>query len=156
MKRQHLHLAGQLMAALSDTALQERAKERLGKALLDASKAADRGQFAAIDAIAHLKEESIVDRASGLLCRVRSNAEESLIEFAKNYVAGPLHLEPAMRFIAEHPRFVVRDLPGPLTTTDKIDLVSRLVTEGLLTCSEKLGGSNGQGSEKRERRIFSK
>ena len=64
-----------------------------------------------------------------------------MIEFATNYVSGPAPLEPALRFVAEHERFAVSELPGELTPEDKLDLVNRLVSEGLLICpDESYGG----------------
>jgi bifunctional lysine-specific demethylase and histidyl-hydroxylase NO66 len=133
-------LGDDLALALGDTSLIERAKERLGARLLGSRKAGGRGQFRSIDAIPDLNADSVVVRVPGLLCRVRSTAEEARIEFANNYVSGPSLLDPALKFIAERERFAVRELPGLETTDDKIDLVSRLVSEGLLCCLNGEGG----------------
>jgi bifunctional lysine-specific demethylase and histidyl-hydroxylase NO66 len=134
-------LANDLALAMADASLVDRAKARLGASLLEAGKAAAGGHFRSLDAIAGLTGESIVARAPGVLCRVRSTPGEALIEFATNYVSGPLLLEPTLRFIAEHERFAVFELPGELTTEDKLDLVGRLVSEGLLICpDESYGG----------------
>jgi bifunctional lysine-specific demethylase and histidyl-hydroxylase NO66 len=134
-------LAADLASALVDESLAERAMGRLGARLLGASKAANRGQFRSIDAISSLTGESVARRAPGFLCRVRSTSGRASIEFATNYVSGPLRLEPAMKFIEEHERFAVGDLPGQISNEDKVSLVGRLVSEGLLTCNgEKQGG----------------
>src|SRR5262249_10590719 len=90
------------------------------------------GHFRSIDSIKSLTCNSIVARAPGSLCRVRTTPDEALIEFATNYVAGPVIAEPAFKFIAEHERFAVNDLPGSLSGQDKVDLVGRLISEGLL------------------------
>jgi ribosomal protein L16 Arg81 hydroxylase len=134
-------LAAELAEALTDDSLVERAKTRLGVKVLGDGKAAGRGQFRSIDAISNLSGESVVERAPGLLCRARSTSDGALIEFASNYVSGPAFLEPALTFIAGHQRFAVGELPGELSTGDKVDLVGRLVSEGLLHCTgERRGG----------------
>jgi bifunctional lysine-specific demethylase and histidyl-hydroxylase NO66 len=113
---------------------------RLGTKLLGGGKAAGRGHFRALDAISGLTAESVVARAPGVLCRVRSTSEEVLIEFATNYVSGPLRLEPALKFVADHQQFAICELPGELSTEEKLDLVSRLVSEGLLNCTDESHG----------------
>lgn len=128
-------LTGQLASALMEQSLMERIKECLGSGLLQTAKAPTGAGFRSVDAISNLTPESVAIRAPGLFCRVRSNSTEAIIEFPANFVAGPALIEPALRFIAEHERFVIRELPGKLPTEDKIDLVARLVTEGLLNCS---------------------
>ena len=138
-------LADYLALALADSSLRERAKERLRTKLFEGAKVASRGHFRSIDAISGLTAKSVVVRAPGLLCRVRSTTEESLIEFATNYVAGPLLLEPALEFIAEREQFAIYEVPGPLTTEDKIDLVSRLISEGLLRRHTNQGDSHYVG-----------
>ena len=80
------------------------------------------------------------------MCRVGTTADEATIAFANNYVSGPLRLEPALRFVAEHERFAVRELPGGLSVEDKLDLVSRLVSEGLLTICQGIDGRGSDGS----------
>jgi hypothetical protein len=51
-----------------------------------------------------------------------------------------------MKFIEINERFTVQDLPGQLSTEEKIDLVGRLVSEGLLatTASVMEVASNGR------------
>jgi ribosomal protein L16 Arg81 hydroxylase len=125
-------LAARLAKALADDAFLERAKARLGAGLLAAPKAADRGHFRSLDAIAALTENSLVTRSPGMLCRVRSTPHEATIEFAANYVSGPAFLAPAFTYIAEHERFVIGELPGDLSGDDRLDLAGRLISEGLL------------------------
>ncbi|MEV0596105.1 cupin domain-containing protein [Nonomuraea cavernae] len=129
-------------AAISQPLLMERAKARLGARVRDAGKAAGSGHFRSIDAIAELTLDSVVVRAHGVLCRADSTAEEARVEFAGNYVSGPSFLAPALTFVAGHERFAVGELPGPLSAEDKIDLVGRLVSEGLLHCTDNDGDSS--------------
>jgi lysine-specific demethylase/histidyl-hydroxylase NO66 len=125
-------LAGQLAAALAGSKLAELASSRLGDDLVAAGKAADPGHFRSLDAIADLTDESALVRSPELFCRVRVDGGEARIVFAGNYVSGPAAIAPALRFAAERERFRVGELPGELSVQDRIDLVSRLVSEGLL------------------------
>lgn len=134
MQAQLPELANRLAASLTKGFLVERAKVRLASKLLGNPKAAGSGHFRSLDLISSLTEESVVVRPSDLLCRVRTSSNEALIEFATNFVSGPLFLEPAFKFVAERKRFTVRELAGELSIEDKIDIVSRLVSEGLLQC----------------------
>ncbi|WP_248959143.1 cupin domain-containing protein [Sphaerisporangium perillae] len=125
-------VAEELARALTHTPLAERAKSRLGGQLLRTRKAALRSHFRSIDAIAAITEHSVVSRPRELLCRVHATGEEATIEFPANYVSGPVMIKPALEFVAAHERFVVGDLPGGLSADQKVDLVTRLISEGLL------------------------
>jgi hypothetical protein len=126
-------LANSLAVALTDSTLVERAKGRLGSRLLRAGKTASKGHFRAIDMLGDITDQSILVRAPGVLCRVWSTSHECFIDFGTNYVAAPLFVKPAFRFIAEREQFTVSELPGILSAEDRKDLVIRLVSEGLLT-----------------------
>jgi lysine-specific demethylase/histidyl-hydroxylase NO66 len=128
-------VAGQIQSALADDRITERAKRRLGLRLLGESKAAGIGHFRSIDKIDGLAEDSVVVRAPGVMCRIQPDGEGVQIQFSGNYVSGPAFAESAFRFIAERERFAVSELPGELSIQDKLDLVSRLVSEGLLNIS---------------------
>ena len=121
-----------LARSMSNQDFVERAKLRLGTKLLHASKAASTSQFASIDVLSDLTIDSVVTRSPGLFCRVRRTSNEVFIEFCGNFVSGPVFLEPTLNFIAEHEQFIVGELPGGLSDTDKIDLVVYMVGEGLL------------------------
>jgi hypothetical protein len=133
-------LATRFARALTESSLADRAKVRLGTRLLAASRAAGRGHFRSLDGLADLAPDSVVARVPGLPCRVRTNADEATIEFASNYVSGPPHLEPVLRFVVQQERFAVGELPGAISTQDKLDLVSRLVAEGLLQPPDRTKG----------------
>jgi ribosomal protein L16 Arg81 hydroxylase len=130
----HAHaaeLANRLAEAVSDQAVLERAKASLGLRLMG-SEPVSSGHFRSIGCLSRLNADSTVVITPGTLCRVRTTTNEATIDFANNYVTGPLLLESALRFIAETQRFVVGELPGDLSMDDKMDLVRRLVSEGLL------------------------
>ena len=63
---------------------------------------------------------------------MRVQGDEAIIEFAGNFVAGPLWLKPVFDFIAQHDRFVVSELPGDFSAADKVDVTKRLISEGLI------------------------
>jgi bifunctional lysine-specific demethylase and histidyl-hydroxylase NO66 len=134
-----------LVRRMQDRALIELAKERVGTRLFAATKAAIAGQFAALDAAADLTINCTVVRTRGLLCRVRCTADAAAIEFTGNYVSGPAFLEPALTFVAEHERFAVRDLPGDLSQADKVDLVGRMINEGLLQVVSAVHSTDVEG-----------
>jgi lysine-specific demethylase/histidyl-hydroxylase NO66 len=125
-------LARRVTAALTDPVLIEKAKEGIASRLLAADVATGLSRFGSLDALAGLTDESVVTRPPELFCLVRLTSEHATIEFAGNYVTGPRAIGAALQFVAQHDRFAVGDLPGGLSTEDRIDLVKRLVTEGLL------------------------
>ena len=89
-------------------------------------------RFTSLDAVGALEAGSVVLRDPSVACIVRLSDGEATIEFLGNYVAGPRFLEAAFRFIATKDRFTVAELPGDLSMPDRLDLVRRLVSEGLL------------------------
>jgi bifunctional lysine-specific demethylase and histidyl-hydroxylase NO66 len=104
---------------IHDPNLLGEAKTRLERKLLAAGKAATAAQFASIDGISSLTESSMVGRVPGILCQVGSDLREARIEFATNFVAGPLRLESAFGFITQHERFALCELPQELSTREK-------------------------------------
>jgi len=130
---EHLaELGRRVTAALTDGALIEKAKEGIASQLVAADVAAGLSRFGSLDALAGLTDESVVARPPELLCLVRLTSEQATIEFAGNFVTGPRLVGTALQFVAQHDRFAVGELPGNLSTEDRIDLVKRLVSEGLL------------------------
>ncbi|MFF2012365.1 cupin domain-containing protein [Streptomyces sp. NPDC058195] len=120
------------VAAIQNGPLAERAKARLGDKLFRDVKAVGSRHFRSLDSIGGLNLDSLVFRTPSFFCKVRSNSSEARIDFSTNFVSGPPHLESALNFIAEYHQFTVRDIPEVLSAQEKIDLVSRLVSEGLL------------------------
>jgi len=129
-------LARRLAAALGDGALAERAKQRIGSRLVAGDAAAPRGGFRALDALAGLTDDSVVARPPELLCRTQTTPDRAAIEFAGNFVTGPPRLAPTLEHVARNHRFAVGELPGELSPADRVDLVRRLVSEGLLEVVE--------------------
>jgi bifunctional lysine-specific demethylase and histidyl-hydroxylase NO66 len=129
-------LASRLAAALGDESVLERVRERIRSRLVAMSAPVGFSRFPSLDALAALHAGSVVCRDPSVVCVVRAADGEATIEFLGNYVAGPRSLEPALRFIAANDRFTVADVPGDLSLPDRLDLVGRLVSEGLLEVDE--------------------
>jgi lysine-specific demethylase/histidyl-hydroxylase NO66 len=127
-----VELGRRVTAALEDRALIERARVDITSRLVTADVAAGLSRFGSLDALAGLTDESVVGRPPELLCLVRFTSEQATIEFAGNFVTGPRLVGPALQFVARHDQFAVGELPGELSPEDRIDLVKRLVSEGLL------------------------
>ncbi len=123
---------GDIVAVLRNEDVLETAKSRIEKRLLKYRKVVQRGHLRSLDAIPRLTGDSPVVRAPGRTCRVRVHRDEAFIEFAGNFVAGPLWLKPTFDFVAQHERFVVSELPGDFSAADKLDVVKRLIREGLI------------------------
>ncbi len=125
-------LGRRVTVALTDGALIEKAREGIASKLVAADVGMGLSRFESLDALAGLTDESIVARPLELLCLVRVTSEQATIEFAGNFVTGPRVIGTALQFVAQHDRFAVGELPGNLSAEDRIDLVKRLVSEGLM------------------------
>lgn len=126
------HMARRLSMALADRELVEKAKQRIASKLIAADAAVGLSRFRSLDSIVAMTGRSIVARPPEVLCLTRVTPEQATIEFLGNFVTGPRVIAPALQFIAQNHQFAVSDLPGNLSDHDRIDLVKRLVTEGLL------------------------
>jgi hypothetical protein len=132
--------AQRLSGRLGDEVFVERVRQRLEARRLRGNKATAAGHFASLDEARNLTVGSTVTRVPGVHCRVRQTADSAIIDFVDNYVSGPALVAPALRFIARNRGFAVADLPGDLSAEDKIDLVERLVDEGLLQIARTSSG----------------
>lgn len=124
--------AGELVRQLQDDGFLARVGQRLEARRLRPGKATPIGHFASIDAAQNLAAESVLVRVPGVHCRVRRTEDAAIIDFTGNFVSGPDFLMPLLQFIAENRAFAVKDLPGTLAMADKLDLIRRLIGEGLL------------------------
>ena len=76
--------------------------------------------------------QAAVRHRIGTVCCVDSVPRGSRIHFPGNVVHCPAGVAPALVFIAENPRFVVRQFPDVLDDRSKLTMVKKLVTAGLL------------------------
>ncbi|GAA0912375.1 cupin domain-containing protein [Virgisporangium aurantiacum] len=125
-------LAHGLAAALDEGSLVERAKSRIGSKLIAGGAPMENGRFRALDALDTLTQDSIVTRSPEVLCQVRETEDSAMLEFDGNFITGPPSITSALEYVACHERFAVGEVPGELSPQDRIDLVVRLVSEGLL------------------------
>ncbi|MFJ5552057.1 cupin domain-containing protein [Streptomyces sp. NPDC093225] len=123
--------------ALCSAELMGRAKERIASRFLASDAAAGISQFRSLDAVASLTSTSIVARRPETLCLVGSANGRATIEFGGNYVSGPDSIAPTLQFVAENEQFAIGDLPGRMHEEDRMELIKRLVTEGLLEVLQK-------------------
>ena len=128
--------AEELIRQLHDDGFVERVGRRLEARRLRPGKATPTGHFASIDAAEDLGAESVLVRLPGIHCRVRQVEDVAIIDFTGNFVSGPAFILPLLNFIATNREFSVKDLPGTLAMTDKIDLARRLIGEGLLQIAQ--------------------
>lgn len=131
-------LSDRLARALADEPLVRQARENLGTQLTSARKAAPGGHIRSLDGVAQLTGESVVRRIKTMYQKIQKGSAQISIEFDGNWVSGPLFLEDALLFIAEHECFQVRELPeiSDFPETAKTDLVSRLIREGFLVLAD--------------------
>src|SRR5207248_2652253 len=90
------------------------------------------GHFRSLDRLPDLAPDTRVRRRAGLTCTVVVENGAAALHFGGNWVAGPDHLAPQLRFVAATEAFTVAELPGRLNASGKVVLVRRLVREGLL------------------------
>ncbi|GAA3218711.1 hypothetical protein GCM10010468_42330 [Actinocorallia longicatena] len=125
-------LTTRLTSALADPSVRAQARDRLRSRLSRETLPTGFQRFASLDALPALEPGAKILRDPDITCVVRTVAAETTIEFLGNHVTGPAIVAPALEFIAAETRFAIADLPGPLTDTDRLDLVRRLISEGLL------------------------
>jgi hypothetical protein len=78
--------------------------------------------------------ETVLQRAPGTLCRVVPvEGGRVELQYPGNRVAAPARIARALRFVAQTPRFAVRELPDDLAADSKLLLARRLVRERFLT-----------------------
>jgi hypothetical protein len=80
--------------------------------------------------------DSVFARRGGVICRALEGPGYAAIQYSGGKILGPEKIGPSLRYIAEHRRFTVRDLPGALSEQEKMVLVRRLIRGGLLEARE--------------------
>lgn len=77
--------------------------------------------------------DAIVSRRRGVVCRVIEGPDHAGIQYTGGSLVGPRKIAQAMRHVARHRRFAVRELTGELAEKETLVLVRRLVRDGVLT-----------------------
>ncbi len=92
-----------------------------------------RGALTDEPALAALDDATVVVRRPGSVCEVITRGGELTVLLGDRRLVMPSWLEPAMRSIASHDRFAVRDLSSHVAdAAARAVLVRRLVREGLV------------------------
>lgn len=89
--------------------------------------------FGRLNAADGISLDTVVEKKRGMLCYVITDADSVRIEFPGGNVAGPIQIEPALRFVAESGAFTVREMPDSVSDNTKLVLVRRLIQDNLLT-----------------------
>jgi ribosomal protein L16 Arg81 hydroxylase len=76
--------------------------------------------------------ESRIRLRDEILCRVFVDDTTASIRFGNTIVSLPREFEEAYRFIARTGSFTVAEIPGDLSDEEKISLVERLISDGLI------------------------
>ncbi|MEA2163991.1 MAG: bifunctional lysine-specific demethylase and histidyl-hydroxylase [Thermoanaerobaculia bacterium] len=77
--------------------------------------------------------ETVVARRPGVICRVFEGPGYAGVQYSGGKMVGPPKILQAVRHIADHRRFPVRELAGDLSEKETLVLVRRLMRDGVLT-----------------------
>ena len=115
----------------NDQVIENSVNEMNRNLLLNTSPLPD-GHFSEINKIDSIDLDTIVRIREGVLSKVKISQDVSEIQFSGNMLSGPNYLQSVFRLVDSLQEFTVRDISGNLSDKDKIDLVRRLIKEGLL------------------------
>lgn len=91
-----------------------------------------RGQMAQMAALDRVTADSVVGVRPGVVFRLQAGESSVVVDYCKRRITFPPHAVEEVKFALAHPRFVVRELPGNLDGAGKLNLVRRLIREGLM------------------------
>jgi hypothetical protein len=90
------------------------------------------GQMTQLAAVPRLGVDDVVGVRTGVNYRLQADGDFVALDCHGRRVTFPRYTEDALRFALNHPRFVVRDLPGDLDDAGKLTLARRLIREGII------------------------
>lgn len=90
------------------------------------------GQLAQLAAVDSLTLETQVGARQGVVVRFEINGDSAFIDTYGRRITLPAHVGEAVQFALSEPKFLARDLPGPLDDPGKLTLVRRLIREGFV------------------------
>lgn len=82
--------------------------------------------------IENLAVSSVVERRPGARLRFAIRDKRAHLTFSGGNMSGPRKIVPALEFISKQGCFVVGQLPGQLSDSERLVLARRLIREGLL------------------------
>lgn len=125
-----------LLGALTSDARLEEAARRLEDSFFAQMPVLPDGHFTASAEEESLDLDTVLEKRTGVVCRVVVEGAWIAIEFPGGRIGGPLKIASALRFVAAQQRFAVRALPGDLGDESKLVLARRLVRERLLRVAD--------------------
>ncbi len=83
---------------------------------------------------ARLGLDSVMRARPDAAVEYQESDETCAVDCHGNHLEFPRFASPAVRFVLERPRFTIREIPDAVDDAGKLNLVRRLVKEGLLEC----------------------
>ena len=80
--------------------------------------------------------ETVVRRRPGTLSEIRHASDRVLLCIGRKALTDPTMSHAILRFIEDAPSFAVAELPGDLSSAEKLTLVKNLIREGYLELAE--------------------
>jgi hypothetical protein len=90
------------------------------------------GQMAQLAALDQLSIDSVVGARQGVIARLQRIGDKESVDCYGRRITFPVHAGEAVRFALSCGRFSLRDLPGNLDDAGKLNLIRRLIREGLV------------------------
>jgi len=133
-----------LLSSLHAGDLIERSFARVQQQPITSGQPVPDGHFLTLSGARRVKPADMVEHRAGMPCIVTREGTAASLRFPGNVVSGPAWIEPALRFVAAHRVFAVRDLPGALSAEGKCVLATRLIREGFLRFHNRQGAATWQ------------
>lgn len=123
-----------LRAVIADRLPLEEGLTRLAAQWLTILPPASAERFDAVDpgVVKGLRTDTRVRKRPATRCRVVEGYGWMAIQYPSHAVSLPARMGPALEYIARTDEFDATSLPGHLTDEERVALVQRLITEGLL------------------------
>ena len=133
-----------LLSSLNTGNLIEQSFTRRQQAPITTGQPLPDGHFGTLNRVKRLTPADVLEHRPAMPCVVTRDGAAAAIRFPGNVVSGPAWLEPALRFVAAHQVFAVREMPDLLSSQGKCVLATRLIREGLLRFHNPQGAATWQ------------
>jgi Cupin superfamily protein len=142
----------ELLSSLNTGDLIDRSFARVQQQPITSGQPVPDGHFLTLSGAKRLRLADVLEHRAAMPCVVTREADTASIRFPGNVVTGPVWIEPALRFVASHPVFAVRELPDALSVEGKCVLATRLIREGFLRFHNRQGAATWQRRNVRQQR----
>jgi hypothetical protein len=92
----------------------------------------EKGRLVSIESIKDIDFQSIIRRDELINYYYDENGTEIVLKFLGKTIIFPLRARISIKFILQNTKFLVRDIKGLISLEGKLEIVKRLVKEGLL------------------------